>query len=334
MRYVPVSLAIKALTIEACQQINFAPIPLDSDQLIALDRLNHQLIPFCKSLPPALQTGAIFAIQQHFTGFQLGNLQRFFTKFYAPSWTLLGWMGRSEGDVPTRQGLTAAELERAINLQGMAYFLHMLDDHLNDGQIPVSHLLLQLRTQAWMQFTQGAEALVSSPLAQDSLIYCWINRYFNGVHGNDPIDNLADYCERFRQQLSTTLVLPMIVADRTGHDSAAVQTAYEAFCIAWRLLDDLRDCQDDVLAGEPSGVYYLLTAELRQQWHNCQGVEPTATAWLQLAEALEVSGVLQQLVAQIVHWLALAQAAAQQANLPGYAQELQQLAIPLVQALE
>jgi hypothetical protein len=331
MRYVPVSLAIEALTIEACQQINFATIPLDSDQLVALDGLNRQLIPFCKSLPPALQPGAIFAIQQHFTGFQLGNLQRFFTKFYAPSWTLLGWMGQCSDASPT--GLTATELQQAINLQGMAYFLHMLDDHLADGQIPISHLLLQLRTQAWMRFTQGAEALLPSSSAQDKLIYCWINRYFSGIQGADSVENLADYCEQFRQQLSTTLVLPMIVADRTGHNSTKVQASYEAFCIAWRLLDDLRDCQDDARAGELSGIYYLLPPDLRQQWQDCQGVERDSEAWLQMAAALEQSGVLQQLVAEIVDWLALAQTTARQANLPGYAQELQQLAIPLVKVL-
>jgi hypothetical protein len=183
MRYAPVSQTFKDSTIaplKAYQQINFGKIALTLPQRESLAGLNRQLIPFCQSLPPALQTGAVFAIQQHFTGFQLGNLQQFFTKFYAPSWTILGWMGDNSG------AITAAELEQAIHLQGMAYFLHMLDDHLADGQIPVSHLMLQLRTQAWMRFTQGAEQLVLSEHRRESLIYGWINRYFSGVCGLKP----------------------------------------------------------------------------------------------------------------------------------------------------
>jgi hypothetical protein len=328
MRYAPVSQASKDTTIaplklQAYQQINFGKIALTPEQREALAGLNHQLIPFCQSLPPALQTGAIFAIQQHFTGFQLGNLQRFFTKFYAPSWTLLGWMGNAGA-------MAATELAQAIHLQGMAYFLHMLDDHLADGQIPVSHLMLQLRTQAWMRFIQGAEQLVPSENDRASLIHDWINRYFSGVHGLEPLDSLAGYCEQFRQQLSTTLVLPMILADRTGHDAAAVREAYEAFCIAWRLLDDLRDCQDDAMAGERSGVYYLLPLEQRQGWQDCQGLAPNSGAWQAMADYLELSGVLRGMVAEILAWLATAQAAAARANLPGYAEELRQLALPLV----
>jgi hypothetical protein len=329
MRYAPVSQkitdpSIVPLTLQACQQVNFGKISLTPGQSEALNGLNRQLIPFCQSLPPALQSGAIFAIQQHFTGFQLGNLQRFFTKFYAPSWTVLGWMGGAGN------AITPAELEQAIHLQGMAYFLHMLDDHLNDGQIPVSHLILQLRTQAWMRFTQGAEQLVLAESERESLIYCWINRYFSGVHGPESLDSLGAYCEQFRQQLSTTLVLPMIVADRTLHNTADVQEAYEAFCIAWRLLDDLRDCQDDALSGQLSGVYYLLPLEQRQVWQGCQGLEPTSIVWQGLAQYLEGSGVLRAVVGEILAWLAVAQAAATRANLPGYAEELQQLAQPLV----
>jgi hypothetical protein len=327
MRYAPVSpeltdMTIGTLTLQACQQVNFGKIALTPEQSEALAGLNRQLIPFCQSLPSALQTGAIFAIQQHFTGFQLGNLQRFFTKFYAPSWTLLGWMGHGV--------IAGAELEQAIHLQGMAYFLHMLDDHLADGQIPVSHLMLQLRTQAWMRFTQGAEQLVPEEAERESLIYGWINRYFSGVHGPDTVDSLAAYCEQFRQQLSTTLVLPMIVADRTNHNANDVQEAYEAFCIAWRLLDDLRDCQDDALSGERSAVYYLLPLEQRQVWQGCQGLEPHGVEWQAMTQYLELSGVLRAVVVEILAWLAIAQSAAARANLLGYAEELRQLGLPLV----
>ncbi|NJM46012.1 MAG: hypothetical protein HC860_07400 [Alkalinema sp. RU_4_3] len=331
MCYAPVSQpltdsAIAPLKLQAYQQINFGKIALTPQQQESLAGLNRQLIPFCQSLPPALQTGAIFAIQQYFTGFQLGNLQQFFNKFYAPSWTLLGWMGS--------EAISAAELEQAIHLQGMAYFLHMLDDHLADGQIPISHLMLQLRTQAWMRFIQGAEQLVLSESCQESLIYGWINRYFSGMQGAEPVDSLAAYCDRFRQQLSTTLVLPMILADRTGYNADDVQEAYEAFCIAWRLLDDLRDCQEDALAGELSGIYYLLPLEQRQAWLDCQGLEPAAAQWQQLSECLEFSGVLPAAIREILAWLAIAQAAAERANLPGYAGELRQLAGPLVELLE
>jgi hypothetical protein len=326
MRYASTS---PGVTVQACQTVNFGSISLNAEQTEFLASLNHQLIPFCQSLPSALQTGAVFAIQQYFTGFQLGNLQRFFTKFYAPSWTLLGWMGRSH------PAITQAELTQAIQLQGMAYFLHMLDDHLSDGQISVSHLMLQLRTQAWMQFSQGAAQLIRADQNQASrqagLMDTWIDRYFSGVHGLQSVVDLETYCTQFRQQLSTTLVLPMIVADRAGYDLSVVQESYEAFCIAWRLLDDLRDCQDDALEGTLSGIYYLMSPDERQAWLDCQGASEGDPCWQLLAMQLEASGVLHRMVGEIINWLAIAQATASSANLPEYSNELQQLAIPLIE---
>jgi hypothetical protein len=311
------------LTVEQCTRLNFGSIDLTAEQTALLGVMNRQIIELCRTLPKPLQDSAVLAVQRHFTGFQLANFMNFFTKFYVPSWSLIYWMQERQ------PGLSAAELEQAVIAQGLAYFLHMLDDHIADGQIPISHLLLQLRTQAWIKFTGLVQALAAPVEDGDVLIQTTLDRYFQGIH--EPIDptNFNGYCELFRQQLSTTLVVPLVVAKRTGCAIEPLQQSYEAFCIAWRLLDDLRDCDEDTFAGQKSGIYYALSPDYQAIWTVCQGGDAASSHWAILRSYLEEANVLKNLVQQTLGHLHQAQQLAQVADLAPYAQELQALALPL-----
>jgi hypothetical protein len=312
------------LTVAQCATVNFGKVTLNPAQARALAAMNRQIIDLCRTLPMPLRDSALLAIQQHFTGFQLNNLMNFFTKFYVPSWSLIHWMQEAS---PT---LSPAELESAIGAQGIAYFLHMLDDHISDGQIPVSHLLLQLRTHAWMTFTTIAQKLVEPIATGETIIQTTLDRYFTGIHNPTVVNSSEAYANLFRQQLSTTLVIPLIVAHRTGQGIVPLQSAYEEFCIAWRLLDDLRDCAEDTFSGQQSAIYHLLTPEYQALWHECQGKDETAAAWPILQEYLEQGGILQTLVEQTIERLRRAEAAAIVAGLPNYAAEMTALAQPLI----
>jgi hypothetical protein len=316
-----------ALTVEQCATINFGKVALNPAQTQALGQMNRQIVELCRSLPAPLRDSGILAIQQHFTGFQLTNLMNFFTKFYAPSWSLIYWMQQAH---PT---LSEAELEQAICAQGIAYFLHMLDDHISDGQIPISHLLLQLRTHAWTTFTGIAQQLAAPLPEGETLIQTTLDRYFSGIHNPPEVAGSDAYADLFRQQLSTTLVIPLLVAHRTGCPIAPLQSAYEEFGIAWRLLDDLRDCAEDTFAGQKSGIYHLLTPEYQALWAQCQGQDATAECWLILQDYLEQSGVLQTLIEQTIDRLDQAQIAALECGLTDYAQEMIALSVPLTEAI-
>jgi hypothetical protein len=328
-----------SLTVEQCAAINFGAVVLDVTQTRWLDLMNRGIVDLCRTMPAAMQDSALLAIQKHFTGFQLKNLLNFFTKFYVPSWSLIAWMYPPPGvvtDLATDRSmasLSVTEQEDAIVAQGLAYFLHMLDDHIADGQIPISHLLLQLRTHAWTRFTQTA-AQLALPLENGSaIIQTTLDRYFAGIHDRRAVEGLAAYTEQFRQQLSTTLVMPLVIAHRTGSAIVPMQQSYEAFCIAWRLLDDLRDCAEDTFAGQKSAIYHLLTPQYQALWAECVGQDDTAPAWRSLKSHLETSGILPTLVQETIGYLETAAQQAETAGLVPYAQEMLALSLPLKLAL-
>jgi hypothetical protein len=313
----------KILTIQECKSVNFGQIALDEEQTAILASMNRQIILLCRSLPASLQDSAVIVIQRYYTGFKISNLLTFFNKFYAPSWSLIHWMQQA------KPVLQASELENAFSGQAMAYFVHMLDDRLANGQIPTSHLLLHLRSSAWAKFHHAAIALTKNMTNSGELVEELIDNYFSGIHEPAEVDSINSYSNLFCQQLSTTLVIPILIARNTGFDTSLIRQAYESFGIAWRLLDDLRSCSNDAFAGELSAIYYLLPVEERQLWLNCQGEDEKSNHWQKLQSYLEQQGILRKLISHICTSLKEAQKSADLAGLHGYANQLQQLAIPL-----
>ncbi|PAX60426.1 hypothetical protein CK510_02020 [Brunnivagina elsteri CCALA 953] len=313
----------KILNIEECKSVNFGQVALDEQQSAILALMNRQIILLCRSLPASLQDSAVIVIQRYYTGFKISNLLTFFTKFYAPSWSLIHWMQQA------KPVLQASELENAFSAQAMAYFVHMLDDRLANGQIPTSHLLLHLRSSAWVKFHYAAIDLTKNIVNSEELVEELIDNYFSGIHEPAEVDSINSYCNLFCKQFSTTLVIPILVAKNTGFDTALVRQAYESFGIAWRLLDDLRSCRDDAFAGELSAIYYLLPVEERQLWLDCQGEDEESNYWQKLQSYLEQQGILRKLISHICTSLKEAQKNADLAGLDGYANQFQQLAMPL-----
>jgi hypothetical protein len=66
---------------------------------------------------------------------------------------------------------------------------------------------------------------------------------------------------------------------------------WEAFGLAWRLLDDLRDYSADMAAGERSGIYYLLSDQGRDAW--------LAASKTQISAADAVSQELEDVVIEV-----------------------------------
>ncbi|NJL61349.1 MAG: hypothetical protein HC903_05370 [Methylacidiphilales bacterium] len=318
-----INLKTKVLTVEACKAVNFGQIALDEQQTTILASMNREIILLCRSLPASLQDSAVIIIQRYYTGFKISNLLTFFTNFYAPSWSLIHWMQQAN---PVLQ---ASELESAFSGQAMAYFVYMLDDRLSNGQIPTTHLLLHLRSSAWTKFHHAAIALTKNISNSEELVEELVDNYFSGIHEPEEVDSINSYCNLFCKQLSTTLVIPILIARNTGFDISRIRQAYESFGIAWRLLDDLRGCSHDAFAGELSAIYYLLPLEERQLWLNCQGEDEESKHWQKLKSYLEQQGILRKLVSHICTSLKEAQKNADLAGLSGYVNQIQQLAIPL-----
>ena len=81
--------------------------------------------------------------------------------------------------------LTAADRSNARTAHAMALFLHLLDDHLNDGQLPASHLLLLLRSQAWWRMKTALNQMVADVATGERIVNDAFDAYYGSI-GSPP----------------------------------------------------------------------------------------------------------------------------------------------------
>lgn len=289
------------------RRIEFGRVTLDPDQTRQLAWMNRQLIQVCRSLPRALQSPAVLFLQTQYAAGSLHGLIDFFRLYHPPAWTLLVWLARNAP-------LPGETLEIALRGQAMAMLLHMLDDHLADGEVKPAHHVLQLRTVAWQTYEASALEL-AGPRA--SVYHDFIDQYFTGVQAPPTCSNLEDYCNIFRSEMATWKALPILMALQTGYDDASCRQllqAYESFGVAWRLLDDIRDAGADAAAAQRSAVYWSLDLEARAAW---DAGRPPGSAELNRAAGFLASLLDEHLLRAASHARAL--------DLAGYARELEEL---------
>ena len=291
------------------RQLRFAALPLDNGEERVLHALNQELLETVRRLPPALHTEATLLLMRLSGGPREFN---YFRLYYAPAWTVLLTLR------DTNQRLSDAQFEAGVVAQALAMFLHLFDDHLTDGQLPINHLTLQLRTEAWTRFESSVERLSDGVPRGRELARELIQDYFAAIHQSpmpsalpeqqSPSVALNEFCELFRRQMATWLIVPLLFAriQSPSADDAFfsdVRSMYEAFGIAWRLFDDVQDFVEDAAQGEPSAVYRSLSHEGRRHWRACRGQSaadfPDTPEWRRLAQFLEQNHVLSALVARV-----------------------------------
>jgi hypothetical protein len=148
-------------------------------------------------------------------------------------------------------------------------FLHPFDDHLNDNQLPATHLTLLLRSQAWMLMIKALNCLADRSEGKEAIVQRFIEDYYCSVTRPKRFLSLDGYCEFFRKQMATWFIVPALLTKKmaVGDEfSSAVQTAYGSFGIAWRLLDDIQDIKVDMIKGMHSAVYTILPEEIKCHW--------------------------------------------------------------------
>jgi hypothetical protein len=147
--------------------------------------------------------------------------------------------------------------------------LHSFDDHLVEGGIAVSHLTLLVRSQAW-RFMMDAIGRFCDGLPGGSDIAAGlINDYYGAITKEETPPDLDGYCELFRKQMATWVVMPSLCARKAGKSEefiTSLRGSYECFGIAWRLLDDIQDLEADMADGAHSAVYVCLDDKGRALW--------------------------------------------------------------------
>lgn len=248
-----------------CSAINFAEVDLLSEEEAFRRKFNDEIIALCRSLPESTQTDAILFLTQHLAT-PIGRELDFFKNYYAPAWSIVYWLIRTDsGD----KRLGPQDIKSAVTAHAMALFLHPLDDHLHDGQLPATHLTMLIRSQAWMFMNTALNRLTSGCDGGEEIIRIFIDDYYASIGQTGELPDLDSYCDLFRKQMATWYIVPVLMASKMAADEKlthAVQTAYGSFGIAWRLLDDLMDIETDMLNGHHSAVYICLPEPIQAQW--------------------------------------------------------------------
>ncbi|HNW28391.1 MAG TPA: class 1 isoprenoid biosynthesis enzyme [Spirochaetota bacterium] len=315
--------------LEKCAAVSFGAI----DAGCAADfyrRLNGQVTDLCRSLPKSMQAGAMVFLMEY-GRVRVGEALDFFKHYYAPAWSVLYWItaeARAAGTWPDK------DTDDALCGQAMAMELHSLDDHLVDGGIPVSHLTLLVRSQAWRRMRDAIDRFCADLPGGRDAANNFIDEYYSGITKQEAPGDLDAYCELFRKQMATWVVMPVLTAMKTGGSEefvSGLRRGYESFGIAWRLLDDIQDLGDDMADGTRSAVYVCLDDRGRALWDEggqSRGIDADRRIEA-ICAMIHNEKVLETVAARIVSELDNAAALAAGIGLTGLAGEYRALAGPV-----
>jgi len=312
-----------------CAAIDFGSRQLSKDEERLRQGLNRQILEVIRSLPHAVQTRTFLALVHHLK-LPLAPEVDFFTGFYPPTWTILHWISSTFNG---KGALSEKDLRPYQAVHAIAMLLHLIDDHITDGDLPATHLALLFRSQSWMVMHRAIENLTADRKNDRHRAQGFIARYYSAVESSGEMDSLDAYCAQFKDAIGMGYIAPALLTSRLTASAQlveAVQSAFGAFGCAWRLLDDLRDIPSDMARGVKSAVYVCLPEDLKRMWgpgkRGASGIEKQSRQTIQ--GALETK-IVAPIVERLCRELDVAAAIADGIDIKGYAEELRTLAAPL-----
>lgn len=313
-----------------CKTIDFGKGKLSKMESTFYRRFNKEILTLCRSLPDSAQTGSIIFLMQY-SGVNLGDELDFFANYYPPAWSILYWLSRDS--TLSFKRLERRDITSAVTAQSMAMFLHSLDDHLTNRQVPVSPLTLLLRSQAWTIMNRASCNLAEGVPAGERTVRRFIDDYYSSIQGSKGLKPLDSYCDLFRRQMAIWMIAPILLSMKmTGisNFSRDMEIAYGSFGIAWRLLDDIKDIGDDIEKGSHSSIYHCLPEKIRTRWNhhtarNQAGAKDSTSAILN--HILEHS-LIDKIKKRICAELGTAASIVEAHNIRGLAREFRCLAYP------
>jgi hypothetical protein len=313
-----------------CSRIDFGTVNLSQEEEEFRGELNQEILSFCEYLPKSMRTeAALFLVKYLRTSF-IGSLN-FVNYFYAPAWSILFWLHRS---CPDNRKLDPEYVKDAKTGHTMAMFLHAFDDHITDGQLPITHLALLIRSQSWMIMNQAFKRLAKGVNKGPAIVDAFIDDYYSSIGKSDEMKSLDSYCDFFKKQMATWLIVPILLARRIcANEEFAryIQVVYSSFGIAWRLLDDIQDVEKDMMKGAHSSIYVCLNEDLRGWWDKePEEKKDQSSDYVQtiLSYVLE-NRVIDSIKERICSELESAASRADSCDMAGFADELRCLLRPL-----
>ncbi|MDC0672985.1 FAD-binding oxidoreductase [Nannocystis radixulma] len=217
----------------------FGRVELTPAELELRGRLGESLVKLVMDMPAPLRAGATAFLDAEARGRGPAAVLR---KFPPPLWSHLLLFGQALG----------AELADEAGLgQALALLLHLLDDHLCDGQLRCEPALLQLRTRAWSRFEASIARLAAGLAGAEAFASLQIDRHFAAVDRARGDIELEAALASARGEMATWLIVPGLCAWRAGGVAArdVLVGALERLFVAWRIVDDLDDVADDARRG-------------------------------------------------------------------------------------
>jgi hypothetical protein len=316
--------------ISTCSQTDFGAVTLSDGERAFRSEIDNEIISLCKSLPQSAQTDALLFIMQY-SGIRFGQELNFYGYYYAPSWSILYWLIQS---APNGTRLEQAVRRNARTAHSMTLFLHALDDHLNDSEIPTTHLNLLLRSQAWSIMNDALYSLADGVDGGREMVRDFIDDYYSSIMSPEKVESLDSYCGLFRKQIATCLIVPILMSKKLTSDARfthAIQAAHGSFTVAWRLLDDIQDIGKDMMKGVCSSIYVCLSEDMRICWDKdteekkARGSGCTGAILKYISE----NRVIERIKDRICKELESAASIANTCNMTGLADEYRSLLIPL-----
>jgi hypothetical protein len=313
-----------------CSRIDFGTVNLSWEEEAFRAELNREMLTLCQCLPKSMRTEAVLFLMEYLHTSFIGCVN-FVNYFYAPAWSILFWLHQT---CPDNRKLGPKYVKDAKTAHTMAMFLHALDDHLTDGQLPVSHLVLLMRSQSWMIMNQAYKRLSKGVEKGGATVREFIDDYYSSIGKSDETESLDSYCKFFGKQMATWLIVPVLMTKRMyGNEEFArsVQAVYSSFGIAWRLLDDLQDIEKDMMKGIHSSLYTCLPGEIRKGWDRVkeEKADRNGGSAGQVLNYVLASGIIDRIRQKVCSELESAASIAGSCNMSGFADELRCLVKPL-----
>jgi hypothetical protein len=315
--------------------VHFGPIGLTRNETVFYRRFNREVLMLCRSLPRSFQTKSVLFLMEYL-GLHPGEEPDFFLHYYPPAWSVVYWLTR--GNI-RRGRLSESDVRAAVSAHSMAMLLHLLDDHVNDGELPANHLVLVLRSQSWSIMNDAFHRLASRIPSGMEIVRSFLDEYCKTIGSPGAISTVDLYCEIFRGQMATWTIVPLLLAkciDPEGDFYTAVRRVYESFGIAWRLVDDIQDIRKDMERGTHTSVYLSLAEEMKCCWDEMRIVKGRDRNRLErLIHSHVLEGeIIHGLKRRICRELDFATSKSALHGLAGLAAEFQSLARPLKSELK
>ena len=307
--------------------IDFGTINITTEEKSFCLELSNEIVGLCRSLPEPVQIDAFFFLMKYLAT-PFGQPFNFFKNYYAPAWSIIYWLIQFASE---RNTLKPKDKQHSKLAHSMALFLHPFDDHLNDNELPATHLTLLLRSQAWMLMHKALNCLAARSKGKKAVVQRYIEDYYCSVTRPKRFLSLDGYCEFFRKQMATWFIVPTLITKNmaVGEDlSSAVQTAYGSFGISWRLLDDIQDIKADMIKGMHSAIYTILPEKIKYHWDKEAEDKDSRSVRIILEYILE-NGAIEKIKARICRELESAASIAEAHEITRWADQMRCLMRPL-----